>query len=220
MKNKIAKFYVVSGILLGCLLLPQLNGVITSRVDQINDYPLAQIGSDEIQSQVEETNNSKLSITFLLFPNYPEEATFIDPILKSLMIFYLFDEIEIKEIISDDSYKSYRNLAILRGDSVLVDPNGSTDEYIIPITQVYSVNTNLTIAPRILVEIPKSVFNALKDSSFVRAIDDVTNATGQADQDAQITRLLWIFGFGGAGISVFVFVRIWAKKKKLSKIGN
>jgi len=161
--------------------------VNTSRVDQINDDLPAQIGPDEIQSQIEETNTSKLGITLLIFPNYPEKATFIDPILKSLMIFYQFDEFNFKEAISDESYESYRNLAILRGDSVLFDSNGSSDEYIIPITYLHSEQTNSSI-PRILVDIPRSVFNALKDSSFVRAIDDVTNATGQIDQDVQITK--------------------------------
>ncbi|MHA1745653.1 MAG: hypothetical protein ACTSWW_06615, partial [Promethearchaeota archaeon] len=158
-KPKKIALYVIAGILLGSSLI------------LLSDHS-AQIGLDDRDSQLIQ----KLSITLLLFPNYTDKVTFIDPIKNSLMLFLKFSEFQFTEIVANVSYKSYRNLAFLRGDSVLLDPQGSPDEYIIPITAVHSIDTE-SFTPRIHFDIPKSVYRALEEAPFVRAIDWGDEAT-------------------------------------------
>jgi len=151
-------------------------------VDQDELFSFDDLLAEPEKSDLETPEFSKISITFLEFASYVGEETIKDPIITSLVMFQKFAEFEIKEAISTESYETYRNNVEISGNSLITDPQGSPDELIIPLVKLEADKTG-NILPRIEADIPKSVFLALENSSFVRAIDDVNSITFQFSND-------------------------------------
>ena len=126
-------------------------------------------------TQLREENG--ICITFLIFPDYAEKATALDPLKETLAWLSGSYEYHTKVVVSNESYAFYRFKAFLRIGSILNDPDGGSNEYIIPVARLGADKTG-NLWPRIEADLPRSVYNALSRAPFIWVIYDVSEAIG------------------------------------------
>jgi hypothetical protein len=135
---------------------------------QPSPYPL-----DQLEDGID------IYMTFLIFLDYAEEATEQDPITKTLAMFRDSHDYITKEVIANESYAVYRLKARQNSNSVLFDPEGASNEFIIPMARLHGDYTGKgNYFPLLEAALPRSVFNALRTAPFVRALDDVSETVG------------------------------------------